>query len=364
MPRAFCRGTCSALLFLAAVFTHGSTLARPIRLHIFNLNAEHTYRTQLNGADHGSTFSGPAGTLDVGLNAAAADVISVLDDGSQDLQPPSPPQFTSLDTGNPGCAHASWMPSGDPTVTGYVVSLGRGPAQYDRTVDVAAGSSVDVCELEQGMHYFAVQCRNYAGMLSAYSTERSVEIVVVSVLIASFDARVVDGGVALSWRIESDERLLGVRIYRAEADGMERVLTPDLIATGENAFVDAGARPATRYSYAMAAVNESGEETRSYTIPVEMPALTFMLGQNVPNPFNPATTIPFVLANTSRVVLRVYDVRGALVATLFEGILPQGRHAIGWDGRSDAGSVVSSGTYLYSLVAGKQRRSRKMLMVR
>jgi hypothetical protein len=351
------------LLFIA-VLAHGTAFAKPIRLHVFNLNPDHTYNVKINGTDHTSVFSGQAGVLAVGLDAAVADVVSLIDDGSPNLQPPSPPLFTSLDTGNPGCAHAAWAPSGDPTVVGYVVSFGRNPAQYDGTVEVTAGSSADVCALAQGMHYFAVQCRNYAGMLSAYSAERSVEIVVVSVLIASFDARVVDAGVALSWRIESDERLLGVRIYRAEADGMERVLTPHLIATDENAFVDAGARPATRYSYAMAAVNESGEETRSYTIPVEIPALTFMLGQNVPNPFNPATTIPFVLANTSRVVLRVYDVRGALVATLFEGILPQGRHAIGWDGRSDAGSVVSSGTYLYSLVAGKQRRSRKMLMVR
>jgi hypothetical protein len=364
MPRAVHRGACSALLFIAVVCTHGTAAARPIRLHLFNVNPEHTYRVQVNGTDHASTFSGPAGTLQVGLNAAFADVISVIDEGSPDLQPPAPPQFTSLETGDAGCATATWAPSGDPAVVGYVVSFGRNPAQYDQSVDVAAGSSAEVCALEQGMHYFAVQCRNYAGMLSAYSAERAVQIVVVSVLIASFDARVVEEGVALSWRIQSDERLLGFRIYRAGPDGIERSLTPDLIAAGEDAFLDADARPATRYTYAMAAVNEGGEETRSFTIGVETPALTLALGQNLPNPFNPATTIPFVLAASTRVVLRVYDVRGARVATLFDGILPEGRHAIGWDGRNDRGSMVSSGTYLYSLVAGKQRLARKMLMVR
>jgi flagellar hook assembly protein FlgD len=97
---------------------------------------------------------------------------------------------------------------------------------------------------------------------------------------------------------------------------------------------------------------------------VETPALTLALEQNLPNPFNPATTIPFVLEAASRVVLRVYDVRGALVATLYDGVLPEGRHTIGWDGRNDHGRTVSSGTYLYSLVAGNRHLSRKMLMVR
>ncbi len=364
MPRAVHRGALSALLFLAVLWTHGVAAAKPIRLFVFNAVPDHTFIVKINGVDHSSAYSGSAGALAVALNAAVADIVSFVDDGSPNLQPPSPPLFTSLATGDPGCAQASWLPSGDPTVVGYAVSLGRSPGQYERVVDVTAGSSLDVCSLEQGMHYVAVQCRNYAGMLSAYSAELSVEIVVVSVLIASFDARVVDEGVALSWRVEADERIAGFRIYRAGPDGIERPLTPDLVAAVNNGYLDSSVRPATRYSYAVAAVNESGDETRSFTIPVEIPALTLTLGQNLPNPFNPATAIPFVLEATSRVMLRVYDVRGALVATLFDGVLPAGRHTVGWDGRNDRGSVVSSGTYLYSLVAGKQRLSRKMLMVR
>lgn len=364
MPRAVLRGASSALVFLIVAAASPSVLAKPVRIHLFNLNPDHTYRVQRNGATHADVFSGGAGSLVTGLDAAVGDFISASDQGAPDLQPPAPPVFASLETGLPGCAAAAWAPSGDPTVVAYVVSFGRAPGVYDDTVEVTAGASVEVCSLLQGMHYFAVQCRNYAGMLGPYSAERSVEIVVVSVLIAQFDARVAADGVALTWRVEADEHVAGFRIYRAGADHMELPLTTELLPAAANTYLDGTARPGASYTYAVAAVNGSGEETRSFTVSVAMPALALSLGQNAPNPFSPATTIPFVLDATTRVLLRVYDVRGALVATLHDGVLPEGRHAIAWNGRNDAGRAVSSGTYLYALVAGKQRLARKMLVVR
>ncbi|HEU4364776.1 MAG TPA: FlgD immunoglobulin-like domain containing protein [Candidatus Krumholzibacteria bacterium] len=369
MPPSVRRGVCSALILIAAACSEAAH-AKPVRLHLFNLNPDHTYRFRIDGADVASLFSGPTGSAAVGVDAAVGSVLSIVDEGSPDLQPPPPPLFTSLDSNDPGCARADWVPSGDPTVTGYLISFGArsvagGEAtQYEHTVEVTAASFLQVCSLEKGTHYFAVRSRNYAGMLSAYSAERSVQIVVVSVLIAGFDARVVGESVALSWKVDADEPILGFRVYRTGPDRVERLLTPDLIAPGEDSFLDGDVRAATSYSYQAAAVSENGDETRSFPLSVRTPARTLALDQNVPNPFNPATTIPFVLAETSRVLLRVYDVRGAHVATLCDGVLPGGRHSIGWDGRNDGGRAVSSGTYLYSLVAGKHRLSRKMLMVR
>jgi hypothetical protein len=369
MPGAIHRGACSAL-FLIATVCAAPAIARPIQLHVFNLNPDHSYRFHIDGGELASVFSGPAGSAVVGFDAATGSVVSVADEGSPDLQPPPPPIFASLETTNPGCARASWLLSGDPTVTGYVVSFGRqsvaggSATEYEQSVEVGAVSLLEACSLVMGTHYFAVQSRNYAGMLSAYSSERGVQIIVVSVLIASFEARVAGDGVALSWRVSADEPIRGFRVYRTGPDGIEQSLTPVMLAPDTDSFLDNTARAGTSYSYALAAVNEGDEETRSVAISLETPALTLALGQNAPNPFNPATTIPFVLAATSRVLLRVYDVRGAHVATLFDGVLPGGRHSIGWNGRNDSGRAVSSGTYLYALVAGKERLSRKMLMVR
>lgn len=88
------------------------------------------------------------------------------------------------------------------------------------------------------------------------------------------------------------------------------------------------------------------------------------LSQNYPNPFNPSTRIPFAIARPSRVVLRVFDVRGAQVATLYEGNLLAGRHAVEWTGRNDRGESVASGMYFYTLTTNGQTLSRKMLVLK
>ena len=85
------------------------------------------------------------------------------------------------------------------------------------------------------------------------------------------------------------------------------------------------------------------------------------LGPNYPNPFNPHTAIPFTLAAAGAVRLRVYDLRGRLVRTLWDGPLAAGAHRLDWDGRNAAGRPVASGVYLYRLEAGGQVHSRKLL---
>jgi flagellar hook assembly protein FlgD len=49
---------------------------------------------------------------------------------------------------------------------------------------------------------------------------------------------------------------------------------------------------------------------------------------------------------------------------LAEGALPAGRHQVMWDGRDESGQAVSSGVYLYRLVAGTQQQSRTMILVK
>lgn len=73
------------------------------------------------------------------------------------------------------------------------------------------------------------------------------------------------------------------------------------------------------------------------------------LGQNRPNPFNPQTTIPFSLASSGRVILRIYDIAGRLVRTLVDRTETAGFHVVRWDGRSDEGASTASGVYFYRI---------------
>ena len=85
----------------------------------------------------------------------------------------------------------------------------------------------------------------------------------------------------------------------------------------------------------------------------------FKLNQNYPNPFNPSTSISFELPQTSHVDLRVYDVMGREVAAPANGTFSAGSHTVSFDA-----SNLSSGTYIYRLVAGEFQQSRTMLLVK
>lgn len=91
------------------------------------------------------------------------------------------------------------------------------------------------------------------------------------------------------------------------------------------------------------------------------------LSQNVPNPFNPSTTIAFELpedGTARRVSIRVYDIRGALVRVLLEDDLTGGRRSVQWDGRDTKGREVPSGVYFYRLSHGDRSLVRKMILLK
>ena len=86
------------------------------------------------------------------------------------------------------------------------------------------------------------------------------------------------------------------------------------------------------------------------------------LAVSYPNPFNPSTTIHFDLPREVRVELAIYDVKGRLVKTLFQGSLPAGGHDEVWLGRDDQGREVPSGVYVCRLQAGDRIYSTKMTL--
>ena len=101
---------------------------------------------------------------------------------------------------------------------------------------------------------------------------------------------------------------------------------------------------------------------------VEEDALTaaprFALAPNAPNPFNPSTKIRFELARPGHATLRIYSPAGRLIRTVVNGNLTAGPHWVSWNGQDDAGRLVSSGIYLYELVAGDRRQTRKMSLLK
>jgi len=89
-----------------------------------------------------------------------------------------------------------------------------------------------------------------------------------------------------------------------------------------------------------------------------------LLYQAYPNPFSSSTTISFNLPAGGQVSLKVYNVLGQVVKTVYDGQKPAGIHKITWNGNDESGQRVSNGIYLYRLVAGDQSQTRKVVVLR
>ena len=94
------------------------------------------------------------------------------------------------------------------------------------------------------------------------------------------------------------------------------------------------------------------------------------LEQNIPNPFNPSTTISFAIppdeleAGLLRVKLEIFNLRGALIRSLMDDYLPAGYHRVNWNGKDNSGRPLSSGVYFYRLCAGSRVLTRKMILLK
>jgi hypothetical protein len=87
--------------------------------------------------------------------------------------------------------------------------------------------------------------------------------------------------------------------------------------------------------------------------------LVFKLEQNVPNPFNPSTTIQFQLPTAGHVQLSVYNMVGQEMVRLVDGALPAGVHRVVFNG-----SRFGSGIYFYRVTGNGINATRKMLLVK
>ena len=99
---------------------------------------------------------------------------------------------------------------------------------------------------------------------------------------------------------------------------------------------------------------KSGFDSEKELLPTE-----YTLYQNYPNPFNPITTIKYDLPNTSDVSLIIYDILGRKVKELVNTKQQAGRYEIQFNASS-----LSSGVYIYQLIAEKYMSSRKMILLR
>ncbi|KAF0152353.1 MAG: xylanase [Ignavibacteria bacterium] len=91
---------------------------------------------------------------------------------------------------------------------------------------------------------------------------------------------------------------------------------------------------------------------------VNIPA-RFKLEQNYPNPFNPTTRIKYSVSKSAHVSLKVYNLLGQEVSTLFEGNRQPGNYNATFDG-----SGLASGVYLYKMQSVEFSEAKKLMIIK
>ena len=168
----------------------------------------------------------------------------------------------------------------------------------------------------------------------------------------------------------ADLKLIGSRLS-------ENAATPSLHFNRPNPIISYQASSVQRQLQALAALESLSHPSRGAYIARDLlktwlsqtePSVTeTKLLPNYPNPFNPETWIPYQLAETAHVQIRIYDTTGHLVRTLDLGTKLASSYlsregAAYWDGRNDVGETVSSGIYWYELYTSSFSATRKMVI--
>jgi hypothetical protein len=96
------------------------------------------------------------------------------------------------------------------------------------------------------------------------------------------------------------------------------------------------------------------------------PATTagFQVFHNFPNPFNPTTSISYLIPQDGEVAIRIYDVRGRIVREIVNERENAGPHVVRWDGRDERLAPAPSGVYFVRIAFKDATRTSKILLLK
>jgi hypothetical protein len=185
--------------------------------------------------------------------------------------------------------------------------------------------------------------------------------------VISYEAIANPGRVRLEWLVRDDLDPRDIRVSRADGVGTNDRVLPAAglrrLDAGHFAFEDNDVQGGETYTYT---ASVGGPDPQIlFRISVSVPALgTAVLNPNVPNPFRDGTTFSFEIPGPGRVSIRIFDVRGALVATLTDTDYPAGLSVLNWNGRADKGHPAPAGVYFVRMGYEGRTITRKISIIR
>ena len=190
----------------------------------------------------------------------------------------------------------------------------------------------------------------------------------VPVELVSFTASADENKILLRWETATEKNNSGFDVERS-TDGKNFAKIGNVQAKGTTteqqsySYVDQSSSGGKFY-YRLKQVDLDGKFHYSNSIEVTALPTVYSLSQNYPNPFNPTTKIKFQIPKQERVVLEIYSILGERIKTLVDEIKNPGFYELSWNGVNDNNNIVSSGVYIYRIVAGDFVVSKKMMLMK
>ena len=204
----------------------------------------------------------------------------------------------------------------------------------------------------------------------------------VPVELSSFTALLTsENDVCLNWTTQSETGVSGYYLYRNTTEELENALlvSPLVEATNSSeqhsySYTDSELFEAGMYYYWLQNVDLNGDtdfhgpvsvnfsETAG-EIPPVLPVVT-QLQSIYPNPFNPTAIIPYSIAKTANVEIKVFNSRGQLLRHFGLAERAPGNYQIAWDGKDSDGKECSSGVYYIVMNAGNKVFQRKAVLMK
>lgn len=190
-----------------------------------------------------------------------------------------------------------------------------------------------------------------------------------------------ENDVCLNWTTQSETNVSGYYVLRNTSDDAASAIQVSPLIAGTNtseqhhySFTDSEAcEPGTYYYWLQNTDFGGGVETHGPVsvnisetageVTPELPVVT-ALQSIYPNPFNPNAIIPFSVAKTATVEIKVFNARGQLMRHFGLAERAPGNYQIAWDGKDASGRECGSGVYYFVMRAGSETFQRKAIMLK
>jgi hypothetical protein len=256
-----------------------------------------------------------------------------------------------------------------------VPNAGDGIRAFTVSIDIADASTtsnMSFAALMIGQQYKDDEAAKWGIAISDFMD------VALPVTLTSLTAAIAPSGagVRLEWKTASEVNNYGYTVQRKGEGEQDFTDLSGAFIAGKGttvepqvySYVDGSIAKPGSYGYRLKQQDLDGTVHYTQTVNVQVTVTdvaeaapkVFQLMQNYPNPFNPSTQVKFSVETTGKATVKVYNMLGAEMATLFEGTAEAGRYYVA---TFDAASLAT-GIYFYRLTTEKKNDVKRMLLVK